>query len=99
MNTVEKLLEEIRELLDHKENMSVVLSSNKTNWCTMFSPPIYLNPKRKYEMALISLESYYSIPNINSSNNTFVYNVAGGTTKIITIPVALTTLFLFFFIP
>ena len=87
MNTAEKLLEEIRELLDHKENMSVVLSSNKTNWCTMFSPPIYLNPKRKYEMALISLESYYSIPNINNSNNTFVYNVAGGTTKTITIPV------------
>ena len=57
MNTTEKLLEEIRELLDHKENMSVVLSSKNTSWCTIFSPPIYLNPKRKYEMALISLES------------------------------------------
>ena len=87
MNTTEKLLEDIRDLLDHKENMSVVLSSKNTNWCTMFSPAIYLNPKRKYEMALISLESYYSIPNINSSNNTFVYKITGGITKTITIPV------------
>ena len=31
MNTTEKLLEEIRELLDHKENMSVVLCSKNTN--------------------------------------------------------------------
>jgi len=85
MNTSEKLLEEIRALLDHKENMSIVLSSNTTNWSTIFSPPMYLDPKRKYEMALISLESYYSIPNINNFNNTFVYHDST-TTKTITIP-------------
>lgn len=86
MEVVAKLLEEIRELLDHKENMSIVLSSSNTNWNTTFSPPLYLNPKKNYEMALISLETYYSIPNINDSNNKFVYS-NGTATKTITFPV------------
>lgn len=81
-----KLLEEIRDLLDHKENMSIVLSNaGSTSWSTTFSPPLYLDPKKNYEMALITLESYYSIPNINASNNTFVYS-DGSQAKTITIP-------------
>lgn len=86
MEVLAKILEEIRELLDHKENMSVVTSSNQTTWNTIFSPPLFLNPKKKYEMALISLETYYSIPNINQSNNTFVYS-DGSSTKTIVFPV------------
>jgi hypothetical protein len=86
MEVLAKLLEEIRDLLDHKENISIVLSSSKTSWNTMFSPPLFLNPKKKYEMALICLETYYSIPNINESNNTFVYN-DGSSSKTITFPI------------
>ena len=86
METVVELLEEIRDLLDHKENISLVLSSNKTNWNTMFSPPLFLNPKKRYEMALICLETYNNIPNINESNNKLVYN-DGISTKTITFPV------------
>lgn len=85
MEVLAKLLEEIRELLDHKENTSIVTSSNSTSWNTVFSPPLFLNPKKKYEMALICLETYYSIPNIKN-NNTFVYN-DGTVTKTITFPV------------
>ena len=86
MEVLAKLLEDIRDLLDHKENYSVVLSSKQTSWNTMFSPPLFLNPKKKYEIALISLETYYSIPNINESNNKFVYS-DGSATKTITFPV------------
>jgi hypothetical protein len=85
MNSSEKILEEIRDLLDHKENVSIVLSNNTTKWNTTFSPPMYFNPRRKYEMSLMSLETYYSIPNINNFNNTFVYH-DGTTTKTITVP-------------
>jgi len=79
------LLQEIRDRLDHTENISVVLSNTSCSWSTIFSPPLYLDPKKKYEMALISLESYYSIPNVNNTNNTFVYS-DGSSTKTITIP-------------
>lgn len=68
-----EVLEQIRELLDHKENMSVILTSSTTAWTTKFSPPLYLNPKKKFEMALVDLETYYSIPNITTANNLFVY--------------------------
>lgn len=86
MEVLAKLLEEIRDLLDHRDNMSIVTSSNRTSWNTIFSPPLFLNPKKKYEMALISLETYYSIPNINKSNNTLVYG-DGSSTKTIIFPV------------
>jgi hypothetical protein len=55
------------------------------------SPPLQLNPKRKYKLALLNLETYNSIPNITSANNTFVYTdgekVEGNESwKTITIP-------------
>ena len=37
----------------------------------MFKPPIQLDKKRDYEIALINLETYYSFPNIDGSNNCF----------------------------
>ena len=64
-----------------------MLSSTTTEWSTNISPPLYLNPKRNYELALVNLETYHSIPNIDSTNNTFVYSPDGGTTwKTITLP-------------
>ena len=40
----------------------------------MVKPPIDLNKKKYYEIALINLETYYSFPNIDSSNNCFSYS-------------------------
>lgn len=87
MDGMQKILEEIRDLLLLKENLSIVLSSEETDWTTFFSPPLYLNPKRKYEMALVNLETYNSIPNVSMNNNTLVYSADSGKTwKTITIP-------------
>ena len=36
---------------------------------TKFSPPLCFDPGYKYELALVSLESYYSFPNITERNN------------------------------
>ena len=39
-----------------------------------------LDKNKKYEMALVNLETYYSFPNIDGSNNYFRYSPDGGTT-------------------
>lgn len=60
--------------------MSIVVTSTETDFTNRFNNPITLN--KKYKMALTRLETYYSIPNITSENNTFVYN-----NKTITLPI------------
>lgn len=83
------LQREIRDLLLPKENLSLVLSSTTTDWSTNFSPPLHLNPKKNYELALVNLETYYTIPNIDPTNNTFVYSFDSGTTwKTVTLRLA-----------
>ena len=46
---------------------------------TYFNPPIELGDGKKYEMALVGLETYHSFPNITSSNNVFRYSPNNGT--------------------
>ena len=43
-----------------------VLSDNITRFKTWFKPPIQLDRKKDYEIALINLETYYSFPNIDN---------------------------------
>ena len=51
-----------------------VFSSNKTSWTTNFEKSIHVdNDQNQYEIALLNLETYNSIPNIDKSNNIFVY--------------------------
>ena len=42
---------------------------------TTFEQPIKLDPKRQYELALLNLETYYSFPNINETNNKLRYRI------------------------
>jgi hypothetical protein len=88
MNSASKtILEEIRDLLLPQKSVSFVVSSDTTAWTTDISPPLYLDPKKKHELALVNLETYNSIPNIVASNNSFVYSPDNGANwKTITIP-------------
>jgi len=87
MEGMQKILEEVRDLLLPKENFSIIVSSDTSDWSTHFNQPLYLNPKRKYELALVNLETYNSIPNVTAVNNTFVYSSDNGAVwKTITIP-------------
>src|SRR6218665_3154665 len=91
MDGMQKVLEEMRDLLrlppQVGESMSIVVTSNTTDWSTYFSPPLFLDPKRKYELALVNLETYNSVPIITTANNTFVYSPDSGVTwKTITVP-------------
>ena len=40
----------------------------------MVKPPIQLDKKKDYQIALINLQRYYSFPNIDTSNNCFSYS-------------------------
>ena len=73
-----KLLERIANNTDHKTSFQIILSSDKTNFNTRFNPKLELDEKKKYEIALVNLETYYSFPNIDETNNTFVYSPDNG---------------------
>ena len=67
-------------------NSLITLSAKSTNFTTKFNPPIKLNGV-EHEIALTSLETFHSFPNINEENNIFKYSSDNGTTwKTIKIP-------------
>ena len=71
---MEKLLKQIVNKTEPKRSFSIAVSDNKTRFKKWFKPPIQLNKKRDYEIALINLETYYSFPNIDRSHNCFSYS-------------------------
>jgi len=73
MNNTE-LLEKIERNTSPNASTQIVVSDNSTKIKTTFNPPIELDKNRKYEMALVNLETYYSFPNIHGENNVFRYS-------------------------
>ena len=71
---MENLLKQIVNNTEPKRTFSIVISDSKTRFKTWFKPPIQLDKKKDYEIALINLETYYSFPNIDRSNNCFTYS-------------------------
>ncbi len=65
--------------LQVKDSFSLILNSNHTNFITNYSPPIELKKDKIYEMALVNLETYYSFPNIDKTNNIYKYSIDKGT--------------------
>ena len=70
----------IAKITAHKTSFQVIVSGDKSNFKTLFNPKIELDSKKVYEIALVNLETYYSFPNIDDSNNTFVYSHDQGQT-------------------
>ena len=75
-----KLLQRIAENTSHKTSFQVIVSGNQSSFNTLFNPKIELDTKKVYEIALVNLETYYSFPNIDDSNNIFVYSHDQGQT-------------------
>ena len=69
-----ELLERIAKNTDHKTSFQVIVSGNQSSFNTLFNPKIELDRNKVYEIALVNLETYYSFPNIDDSNNIFVYS-------------------------
>ena len=57
-----ELLERIAHNTEPKESFQIVVSDNKTKFTTRFNPHIQLKTDKKYEIALVNLETYYSFP-------------------------------------
>ena len=67
-------------------SISIVLSSDKSEFTTSFSPPIEL--QSKYGLALVNLETYYSFPNVTNKNNVLRYSTDNGTSwQVFIVPV------------
>jgi len=77
---MEKLLEKIALNTEPKESFCILLSERSTRIRTKFNPLIELNKDKKYEMAVVNLETYHSFPNIDSTNNNFKYSPDFGDT-------------------
>ena len=81
---MENLLKQIVNNTEPKRSFSIVVSDNKTRFKTWFKPPIQLDKKKDYEIALINLETYYSFLKIDNSNNCFTY-IHGANTPLVDI--------------
>ena len=75
---MEASLAKIAQNTDLKASLQIVVSSNKTRFIITFNPKINLDKETKYEMALVNLETYYSFPNIDTTNNYFRYSSDNG---------------------
>ena len=71
---MEQLLKQSVDNTEPKRSFSIVVSDNKTRFKTWFKPRIQLDKKNDYVIALINLETYYSFPKIDRSNNCFSYS-------------------------
>ena len=61
-----------------KDSFTLVVSDNSANIQTTFSPPLYLQANRDYELAMVNRETYYSFANIRKGNNSFKWSVDDG---------------------
>ena len=61
LQKMENLLKQIINNTEPKRSFSIVVSDNKTRLKTWFKPPIELDKKKDYEIALMNLETYYFI--------------------------------------
>ena len=68
-----ELLQIIAENTDAKDSFYVVLTTKQTSKICSFSPPIIFrqrsNGEAKYEMALVGLNTFYTFPNVDQTNN------------------------------
>ena len=72
------LLKKIVKNTAHKTSFQIILSDNKSTFTTRFNPKLQLDRDKKYEIALVNLETYYSFRNIDETNNVFVYSPDNG---------------------
>ena len=73
-----ELLEKIAKNTEHKTSFQIIVSDNKSSFNTGFNPKLELDRDKVYEIALVNLETYYSFPNIDETNNVFVYSPDNG---------------------
>ena len=85
---MEDLLKQTVKNTAHKTSFQIIVSDNKSSFNTRLNPTLQLDRDKEYEIALVNLETYYSFPNIDETNNVFVYSPDNGNSLVkIKIPV------------
>jgi len=86
-STTTELLKEISKHTGFKSSWYITVSAKESHIRTIFSPPINVPKGCHYEMALCSVEMYYSFPNISETNNAIkLSNDEGKTWHLVTFP-------------
>jgi hypothetical protein len=70
--------ERIARYTEPKTSFYILLSDKTSRLRTRFNPPIEFEKDKTYEMGLVNLETCYSFPNIDATNNAFSYSPNGG---------------------
>lgn len=65
----EQYLKTIAKHAETKPNFHIIQTGNTSLLRTFFDSPLHFSPDCSYEIALTSLETYYSFPNIDAKNN------------------------------
>ena len=71
---MEDLLKQIIKSTAHKMSFQIIVSDSESKFKTRLNPALQLDKDKEYEVALVNLETYYLFPNINETNNVFVYS-------------------------
>ena len=75
---MEGYLKTIADKTKSRPSFNIIISDNTSSIRTTFSPPLIFPQDCHYEMAVCSLETYYSFPNIDESNNTLKVSLNKG---------------------
>ena len=77
---LDKIEQNTEQNIEPKSSFQIIVSNNKTKFNTRFNPAIQLDKDRQYEIALVDLQTYYSFPNVDASNNYLRYSPDAGVT-------------------
>ena len=81
------LLKQIVKNTEHKTSFQIIVSDSESRFKTGFNQTLQLDTDKKYEIAMVNLETYYSFPKVDEFNNVFVYSPDNGNSwEKITIP-------------
>ena len=72
------LLKRIVKNTEHNLSFQITVSDSESRFKTIFKPTLQLDKDKEYEIALVNLETYFSFPNMDESNNVFVYSPDNG---------------------
>jgi len=75
-----ELLKKIASNTSSKLSLTIGVNGTETRIISHLNPPIELNKEKKYEMALTSLDTFYSFPNVDADKNTLKWSSDAGNT-------------------
>ena len=73
-----ELLKQIVKNSMHKTSFQIIVSGNESKFTSRLNPTLELDRDKEYEIALVNLETYYAFPNMDETNNVFVYSPDNG---------------------